>query len=139
MYTHTITWFLVSLFCSLQEFYHKEVISRLMGRPATISMLNQMSDADFQAILKFAEEKTADMFLKEKKVRADRQQRNVTKRACSNCGTVETMRGDLKSCAACHSVCYCNATCQKMDWKKKHKKNCKRLKKMFKRKKKQRK
>ena len=44
---------------------------------------------------------------------------------CSNCNTPETERHKLTSCP-CHSVRYCNKTCQKAH-RKQHKKECRRL------------
>jgi hypothetical protein len=48
----------------------------------------------------------------------------ATTRSCNSCRSV---REDLLTCQGCSSVFYCNADCQKLDWKKSHKNNCKRL------------
>ena len=49
----------------------------------------------------------------------------LTVRSCASCGRVERA-GDakLQNCARCKMVCYCNARCQKEDWKR-HKPSCK--------------
>ena len=47
-------------------------------------------------------------------------------RACANpsCGAVEVSKGRHKTCAACKTVAYCGAACQKANWKL-HKPACK--------------
>jgi hypothetical protein len=46
---------------------------------------------------------------------------------CATCRKKETKNKKLLGCAACRSIFYCDAECQKKDWKR-HKKTCKKLK-----------
>lgn len=41
---------------------------------------------------------------------------------CLGCGIENS---EMASCAACHAVPYCNIHCQKKDWKKQHRHECK--------------
>lgn len=43
---------------------------------------------------------------------------------CENCGRAQTRARNLHECTACHSVSYCDKTCQKKHWRE-HKKACK--------------
>ncbi|KAJ8067407.1 hypothetical protein OCU04_004757 [Sclerotinia nivalis] len=58
-------------------------------------------------------------------------ERNPGSMICSNfnCSlsgaNVKSKRDDLKNCARCKSTWYCSAQCQKVDWKTRHKKWCK--------------
>ncbi len=45
-------------------------------------------------------------------------------RFCSRCGISSL---DLLRCSKCKSVYYCSVACQKLDWKRVHKKSCKQL------------
>jgi splicing suppressor protein 51 len=43
---------------------------------------------------------------------------------CFRCWMPHT---DLKKCAGCRRVAYCSSSCQAIDWKAQHKKDCKKL------------
>eukprot|EP00249_Psilotum_nudum_P022369 c28490_g1_i3 orf=830-2074(+) len=42
----------------------------------------------------------------------------------SNCGRPETRRHEFRRCSACGCVNYCSRACQALDWKLRHKRNC---------------
>ncbi|KJX98419.1 hypothetical protein TI39_contig412g00032 [Zymoseptoria brevis] len=48
----------------------------------------------------------------------------VRKTNCTFCGARSTERRKLLACARCKSALYCDRTCQKMDFKQRHKANC---------------
>ncbi len=46
-----------------------------------------------------------------------------TPRVCAACGKAETVEKKLSKCAGCQSLVYCDAACQKDDWRR-HKPAC---------------
>lgn len=45
--------------------------------------------------------------------------------ACTHCGDAASVGVHLLACSRCRSVAYCSATCQRADWKRRHKAACK--------------
>ena len=49
---------------------------------------------------------------------------DTTSTNCFVCNK-ETVRKDMKKCAACRSVCYCSEECQRKHWQRSHAQDCK--------------
>ena len=63
----------------------------------------------------------------EAKVAEDRKNNVNLIKKCSFCGAPESEARKHKVCSACRSAFYCTGDCQKYDWQKKHKGECKDL------------
>ncbi len=63
----------------------------------------------------------------EAKIADDRKKNADLVKKCSFCTAPETDLRKHKVCSACKSAFYCSGDCQKYDWQKKHKGECKEL------------
>ncbi len=58
---------------------------------------------------------------------AEERKKNPDAKKCSFCSAPEGNVRKHKLCSACKQALYCSTDCQKYDWQKKHKTECKEL------------
>jgi len=89
----------------------------------TLADLAKLSNQDllrlFEKVLANAAYTEADRFLN------PTLSRQAKLKNCVQCGKLEPTRGAFQCCSKCLVVHYCSRDCQSMDWKAKHKRDCK--------------
>ena len=63
----------------------------------------------------------------EEDLKRKQDEKENTYKKCTFCGSPESSTRKHKVCSACKKAFYCSTDCQRFDWKKNHKTECKKL------------